>query len=345
MVLMVLAGVQATPAFSQPLGGQRSSADAVETARGTRAAAHAPGRASRDTRRSPDRTPRAASTSQPPASPSPEPSSPSTASAPSSPATATAPTTAAAAAPTSTPAPEPAAPASGPAAGRALVFNDDFDTLELGPGRRWGHKTTSYEFGDHNPNNYKRDWVTPNAMQVAGGVLTMTATPRDGYYWNTGLLTTQNTHGVGGDGFRVQAGDFLVNRVMLPTGNVGAWPGLWTWDGPDGEVDAFEWHSDVPHVLEFTNHVRQGSHYYRNSDLVAAGEWVWIGVQLGRDSNTWYVGDALGGMQAVYSDGTGIGSARPYVIANLSVTDSPWHSSPSGSSPIVYKIDTVRVYR
>jgi hypothetical protein len=110
-------------------------------------------------------------------------------------------------------------------------------------------------------------------------------------------------------------------------------------------VDAFEWHSDVPDVLELTNHVRSGSHYFTDGNLVAPGRWVWIGVQLGTSSNTWYVGDTLDGMQPVYSDGTGVGSARPYVIVNLSVNESPWHPSPSGSTPIVYQLDSVRVYR
>jgi hypothetical protein len=236
-------------------------------------------------------------------------------------------------------------PTAGPAAGRTLVFGDEFDTLEMGPGKTWGYETSSYAFGDHNPDNYKRDWITPDAMRVDDGVLTITATRRDSFYWNTGLLTTENAYGSGGNGFRVQAGDLLVNRVRMPTGNTGAWPALWTWDGPRGEVDAFEWHSDVPNVLEFSNYVRSGNDYYNNRDLVAPGQWVWIGVRFGTDDDTWYVGDSLETMRPVFSDGTGIGKTRPFVIANLSVNVSPWHPGPSGSDPIVYQVDCVRVYR
>jgi hypothetical protein len=240
------------------------------------------------------------------------------------------------------PEPDSVAPTAGPAAGLDVVFGDEFDSLDLGGA--WGYSTSAYEFGTWNPNHYKRDNVVPEAMTVDNGVLTFTATRYDDFYWNTGLLTTEPTS-TGGNGFRVQAGDFLVNRVQLPVGNTGAWPALWTWDGPGGEVDVFEWHSDNPHLLEFTNHVRDGSYYYTNPDLVAPGEWVWIGTKLGADSNTWYVGETLESMQPIYSDGTGIGDMRPHVIVNLSVGDNPWHADPSGDEPITYRVDTVRVYR
>jgi hypothetical protein len=234
---------------------------------------------------------------------------------------------------------------SAPAAGKTLAFADDFDTLDIGPGQTWAWRTSSYEFGDHNPNWYKRDWITPSAMTAADGTLTITATRKDTFYWCTGLLTTEDTMGVGGNGFRVRAGDFLVNHVMLPTGNTGSWPGLWTWDGAGGELDVFEWHDDNPNLLEFTNHVRSGSNYYTNPTLAAPGEWVWIGTQLGISNDTWYVGDTLDDMQPVYSDGTGIGDAQPFIIANLSLNNSTWHSEPVGDAPITYRLDTVRVYR
>lgn len=239
----------------------------------------------------------------------------------------------------------------GPAAGKRLAFADNFGSLELGPGKRWGWKTSAYEFGDRNPSHYKRDWIRPSAMRAAGGQLVITATPagphpHGGSYWYTGLLTTEPGP-TGGDGFRVQAGDFLVCRVQLPTGNLGAWPALWTWDGPAGEVDVFEWHSDNPDLLEFTNHTEQGGHaghYYRDPE-VGPGRWLWIGAMLGADDVTYYTGPTLDGMTAKWSDGRGIGAARPYLIANLSVGVSQWHASPHGTTPIVMRWDTVRVYR
>lgn len=232
----------------------------------------------------------------------------------------------------------------GPAASKTLVFAEEFDgPLEIP--NKWGWKTHAYEFGDRNPNAYKRDWLTLDSMTVAESVLTITATRRDDFYWYTGLLTTGDSADSGGNGFTVRAGDFLVNRVNLPVGNMGAWPALWTWLNGDTEVDVFEWHSDNPNLLEFSNHIRGGAHYHTDADLVAPGQWVWIGTELGETSNTWYVGRNEDTMQPIYSDATGIGNAQPHLIVNLSVGASQWHASPTGDSPITYEVDCVRVYR
>jgi len=257
---------------------------------------------------------------------------------PASPGTAAAPTS------SGTPAAPERAPTSGPAAGLSLAFADEFDDLSVGaPGATWGHTTSAYAFGDHNPGDNKLDWVSPSAMSVSNGVLTMTATPRDGTYWNTGLLTTEPGT-TGGDGFTVRAGDFLVNRVAMPTGNSGAWPALWTWLNGNGEIDAFEWHSDNSNLLELSNHINRAGRNITSS-LVAPGRFVWIGVALGATSNTWYIGDTLDSMTAVFVDGTGIGSTQPHIIANLSISSGTFHPRPSGSNAIVYQIDSIRVYR
>lgn len=232
----------------------------------------------------------------------------------------------------------------GPATGRALAFGEEFDG-PLDIPNTWGWKTAAYEFGDRNPNHYKRDWLTKDSLTVADGALTITATRRDDFYWNTGLLTTGDSRGSGGNGFTVRAGDFLVNRVKLPTGNLGAWPALWTWLDGGTEIDVFEWHSDNPNLLEFTNHIRGGGYYHTDPGLVAPGKWVWIGAELGSTNNTWYVGGTLQDMRPVWSDGTGVGDAQPHIIVNLSVGASEWHASPAGGEPIVYQVDNVRVYR
>ena len=236
-------------------------------------------------------------------------------------------------------------PSNHPAYNKPVAFGDEFDTLSLGS--RWGYSTTAYQYGTRNPNYYKRDYVTPAAMKIENGQMVMTATQRDSFYWNTGLLTTEPSS-TGGNGFRVKAGDFVVNRVMLPVGNTGAWPGLWTWDGPDAEVDVFEWHSDNPDLLEFTTHLRDDSpnHYHTDANLIGPGKYVWIGTKLGATNNTWYVGSTLENMQPIWSDGVGMGTTQPYLIANLSLNSGPYHTSPSSTGgPITYKIDSVRVYR
>jgi hypothetical protein len=240
--------------------------------------------------------------------------------------------------------------AGGPTAGKSLAFVDNFDSLSVGqPGSTWAFTSNSYRYRDHNPDDHKLDWNTPAAMTAAGGELTITATPRGDGYWNTGLLTTEprNDMSQGGNGFRLRPGDFYVIRAAMPTGNTGAWPALWTWlpDAPRGaEVDPFEWHSDNPHLLELGN-AMGGLNLDHEDERIAPGRYLWIGILLGDASNDFFVGDALDSLTKVWSDGHGLAGQRPHLIANLSISDGTLHTAPSGNAPIVYKIDTVRVYR
>jgi hypothetical protein len=250
--------------------------------------------------------------------------------------------------------PAPAAgvePADGPAAGKSVAFVDDFDQLRVGKdGDPWAFTSNSYAFGDHNPADHKLDWNTPSAMSVTDGALTITATPRDSTYWNTGFLTTEPRSDMshGGSGFRLQPGDFYVIRAKMPTGNSGAWPALWTWQPGftrGGEMDPFEYHNDNPGLLELGNALGGKSLYWTDNDLVQPGKFVWIGILAGEQSNGFYVGSSLETMTKVWDDGFGLHGARPYLIANLSVSDGTWHPRPQGTAPISYTIDTVRVYR
>lgn len=241
-------------------------------------------------------------------------------------------------------------PAAGPAAGKKLTFADDFDNLSVGtPGSTWSHTSSSYAYGDHNPDDSKLDWTTPDAMAVNGGVLTMTATPRGDGYWNTGLLTTEASQGTGGNGVRLQPGDFYVSRTRMPdTGsNSGAWPAMWAWssDYPNGaEVDPYEYHNDNPNLLEIGTSQCQCGDYYTNADLVAPGKWVWVGMLLGDTNNQVFVGSTLDSMTKVWEDGTGLQGGRPHPMVNLSVSDGTYHEKPSGSTPITFQVDAIRIY-
>lgn len=251
----------------------------------------------------------------------------------------------------------PVLPSGHPAKDKSLAFVDDFDSLSVGQlGSKWAFTSNSYRYGHYNPDDNKRDWNTPEAMKVVNGQLVITATPNNrahpagGTYWNTGFLTTEprNDASKGGSGFRLQAGDFYVICAAMPTGNLGAWPALWTWL-PDAfagaEVDPFEYHNDNPHLLEFGNAMGDKGYYWENKELVQPGKFVWIGILAGDGNNDFYVGDRLETMRKVWSDGYGLKGNRPHLIANLSVSAGRWHPSPQGNAPIEYKIDTVRVYR
>ncbi|WP_236654250.1 glycoside hydrolase family 16 protein [Streptacidiphilus anmyonensis] len=233
-------------------------------------------------------------------------------------------------------------PSSTPATPPAPIWAEEFSS-PLTWGRRWvGDTTSAYEYGNHNPNDNKLDWLDPSAVSVADGVATFTARPgshtlRNGRRaWTTGLLTTEGSQ----EGFQVTTGDHIETRVQLPTGQ-GAWPALWTWKDGDGEIDSFEYHPDNPNLLELSNHVGGGGTYYTDANLIKPGGWVTVGTTYGEESVDWYVGGVK-----VFSDDTGVGvDWSAYLILNLSVCAGRYHPAPSGSTPITFAVDYLRVYR
>ncbi|GAA2275431.1 glycoside hydrolase family 16 protein [Kitasatospora sp. NPDC001175] len=229
-----------------------------------------------------------------------------------------------------------------PAAGKNLVFNEDFGSA-IAWGDRWqGRRTSAYRYGSHNPDDAKLDWLASSAVTVSGGTATFTArrSQRDlengRRAWDTGMLTTEGT----AQGFQARTGDYMETRVKLPT-QQGAWPALWTWKDGNGEVDTFEYHPDHASLLELTNHVRPAGYYYTNAHAIAPGRWVTIGVHYGATCNDWYVNGAK-----VFSDHTGVGDDwSAYLILNLSVDAGEYHAAPRDREPIAFSAAYVRVWR
>ncbi|MEY9968759.1 cell division septation protein DedD [Streptacidiphilus sp. MAP12-16] len=265
----------------------------------------------------------------------------------SAPATAptTPPTSAPTSAPTSTPTTAPSTPAAAPASplpGKSLTWSDEFNS-PIAWGSRWvGTTSTAFQYGNHNPNDNKLDWLSESAVSVANGVATFTATPSSNTLengkqaWTTGQLTTEGST----EGFQVRTGDYAETRVKLPSGT-GAWPALWTWKNGNGEVDSFEYHPDNPNLLELTNHVNAAHDYYTNSGAISPNSWVTIGTYYGANSVDWYVNGTK-----VYSDGVGVGANwSAYLNLSLSVSAGQYHPSPTSSAPITFAADYVRVYR
>ncbi|PBC75525.1 hypothetical protein BX265_0191 [Streptomyces sp. TLI_235] len=223
----------------------------------------------------------------------------------------------------------------------SLVFDEEFSD-PIAWGTRWiGDATSAYQYGDHNPNDDKLDWLTPSAVSVADGAATFTAKPGSRTLengrrsWDTGLLTTEGS----AEGFMVRVGDYVETRVKLPTAP-GAWPALWTWYNGTNEIDSFEYHPDNPDVLELTNGLRRAAFYY-HGPAVRPGGWVTIGVRYGESSNDWYV-DGI----KVFSDGAGTGRGwTAYLILNLSVEAGGYHQPPADLTPFTYSADYVRVWR
>ncbi|MFB7944415.1 hypothetical protein ACFC6L_05795 [Kitasatospora phosalacinea] len=234
----------------------------------------------------------------------------------------------------------PAVPA--PAQGKALTWAEEFS----GPiawGSKWtGDRSSAYRYGSHNPDDNKLDWLAPSAVTVSGGAATFTATPsahtleNGRQAWDTGLLTTEYSS----DGFQVRTGDYVEARVKLPSGT-GAWPALWTWKDGNNEIDSFEYHPDNPNLLELSNRIRSGLKYHTDANAIAPDRWVTIGTYYGADSVDWYVNGAK-----AFSDGTGVGANwSAYPILNLSLSAGQYHPAASGSAPVAFSADYLRVYR
>jgi len=249
-------------------------------------------------------------------------------------------TVAAAASAPATPAP-PAATSGSPVPGQSLIWSEEFNS-PIAYGSRWiGDNTSAFQYGNHNPGDNKLDWLSDSAVSVANGVATFTATPSSNTLengkqaWTTGLLTTEGST----QGFQVKTGEYVETRVQLPTA-AGAWPALWTWKNGNGEIDSFEYHPDNPNLLELTNHVNPAQDYYTDANAIAPGKWVTIGTYYGANSVSWYVNGTK-----VYSDGTGVGANwSAYLILSLSVSAGEYHPAPTGSAPITFAADYVRVY-
>ena len=247
--------------------------------------------------------------------------------------------------PSSTPSPAPTAPAAtgsipaGVASSNTPIWSDEFNSLNTS---RWVSSTSSsYQYGNHNPNDNKLDWLDPNDVSFANGVATFTAQPsshtlENGQQaWTTGMLTTEGSQ----EGFQVKTGDYVEARVKLPS-QQGAWPALWTWKNGNGEIDSFEYHPDNPNLLELSNHVNAAHDYYTDANAIKPGQWVTIGTKYGANSVDWYING-----QKVYSDNTGVGANwSAYLILNLSLSAGQYHPAPSGSAPISFSVDYLRVY-
>jgi hypothetical protein len=213
----------------------------------------------------------------------------------------------------------------------APVFTADFSSKEQWvAGRSWAYPNG----GPTNPGDNKLDHLVPDSSYCRGGVFHATRRPEG--TWSTGLLTTEGS----AEDFTVRTGDILEARVRLPA-EQGAWPAIWTWSDGGNEIDVFEYHPDNPDVLELSNHVNGGGHYYTDS-TIRPGAWVDLRVEFGADSVVWWVNGAC-----AFADGTGV---RPdwsaYLIVNLSVCAGDHHPAPDPSvTTMSYEVSHLHVFR
>ncbi|MFJ6213790.1 beta-glucanase [Streptomyces sp. NPDC092296] len=231
-----------------------------------------------------------------------------------------------------------------PVKGKQQALRDEFEQLDLGDDGTWGWQSGAYSGCDTNRGNHKLDRLTPDALSVDDGVLDITARRAADGMWETGLLTTGDSCGSGGNGFTERTGDVVVAHVQLP-GPEGGWPGIWSWRDGKNELDLFEWHAAHPHRLELVNHVADAGHYWTSS-LVRPHGWLWIGVHLGAGNVTWYAGASQKAMRAIWSDGKGVGGKfRAHPVINLSVDDGRYLPKPRRDAVLHFRVGSFSVYR
>ncbi|MDX3854605.1 family 16 glycosylhydrolase [Streptomyces sp. AK02-01A] len=232
--------------------------------------------------------------------------------------------------PAGPPRPSVPAPAGPPVPGTAWFTADFSSARQWVAGRSWAYPGG----GPTNPGDNKLDYLVPDPDYSRGGVFRATRRP-DGK-WSTGLLTTEGSP----EQFTVRTGDILEARVRLPT-EIGAWPAIWTWRDGRNEIDIFEYHPDNPDLLELSNHVRGGGHYYTDP-AIQPGAWLDLKVEFLARSVVWWVNGVR-----VYADNTGVGRDwYAYLIVNLSVCAGAYHPAPEpDTTEMSYEVERLCVYR
>ncbi|OII61263.1 hypothetical protein BJP40_06795 [Streptomyces sp. CC53] len=229
-------------------------------------------------------------------------------------------------------------------------------------GGKWNiGRSSAYPGGGPGQTNYgdnKADYIHPtNAPSLVHDadlgrlVWRFRATRRGPDAWDTPLATTEYVPG--GGGFEIRPGDTMTAKLKLPAER-GAWPAYWTWgrDNPPGyggvqpghgEVDMFEYHPNNPDLLELSNRVSGGGHYYRNSQVVQPGRWIDMRVDFGTDGVVWRIDG-----QHVFT-ANGLPSYwRAWPIVNLSIVSAanPWHPEPLSSvNTIDFYVADFKVWR
>jgi len=212
------------------------------------------------------------------------------------------------------------------------TFADDFNFWWLDP-YQWNVK--------YNSGRNELQYYAPDAFQVSGGLLRITAEPRpqQGYAYSSGIITTKNI-------FAQKYGYFEM-RAQLPAGQ-GLWPAFWLLhSGPAGgdEIDIMEMLGHDPNTIYVSNHWHdeanqlQGQTQPVTSADFSSGLHT-FGLNWTPDKLAWYVD---GVKQAESTDHVPAGPM--FILANLAVGGT-WPGYPDATTPFpaVMSIDYIRVY-
>lgn len=120
----------------------------------------------------------------------------------------------------------------------SILFSDEFNGTSVDTSK-WSFtssaESTCDPNGCSNPGNQQLEYNQGKNCTVSGGLLTITAKRENagGRPWTSCMLHSKPQ-------FKTM---FLETRAKFPA-KKGFWPGFWTWNGPQDEVDVFEYYSD-----------------------------------------------------------------------------------------------------
>lgn len=228
-------------------------------------------------------------------------------------------------------------------ANKAVVFSAPYSDAS-----NWVNgRTSSYPPPDSsgvqvNPNDSKLDAISPNVGRPTDAGVFTASKITSGVYankWWAPLVTTEGSV----KGFQAKTGDVIAFDILAPTiAQKGGWPALWTWNGPNAELDCIEMHNENITVAELTNHVTSPIQA-KYPAVLNPGKLNHFEVVCGAASVSWYINGTN-----VYSDTGGVGSNwSAYLIANLSVeATNQYHPGPdAATTAIVSTIANLAVYR
>lgn len=241
-----------------------------------------------------------------------------------------------------------------PRAGMELVFDADFDGDSLGP--EWstclwwqvdGGCTITSEMPE-------QQWYRPEAVTVADGVVTLTATAdeqraTDGRLlpFRSGVITTgPRDNEAESSGFAFTHG-YVEARVRFPAGGTAVWPAVWLLSADREslpEIDLMEWYG-TRHAL-VTGHVHQridGERASRRLELpVDDPSDGWHEVALSWEAGRveiFFNSTSMG----VIEDET-VPTTPMYLIINLAVGGRSGEPDPT-QFPQAFQVDWIRVWQ